>query len=366
MSVYFATLFCTYLLGIIGTINSRARTIKDDGQQFIIKRPLVLPFILAAGLLIAVSGLAKGMKDLYAYSLAFSQLPGDLSLAIAQRSGEPGWTLLAYIIKYYVLNDPQALLFTVALISNACVVYVIYRYSTLPALSLYLYVATGIFLWTMNGIRQFMIAALMFLCLRWIVRGKWLPFLLVVLLLSSIHRSALLMIPLYWVVRLQPWSRMTYLLISAFLVLVFAFDLIIPELAANIDGLWQTRYAETILATPGSNILRAALAFIPVVLSFYYRRKIAQMHNPLLNIAINFSLIYFFITVLALQASGNLISRTGIYAQLYTLLLIPYLIADVIPTRYRRFGYGVTMIVYLIFFIVQIFHGWTYYRSVLS
>ena len=59
----------------------------------------------------------------------------------------------------------------------------------------------------MNGMRQCLAAAILFIFNDLIVKGKFKLYLGVVLIVSTIHASALIMIPVYFIVRQDAWSK---------------------------------------------------------------------------------------------------------------------------------------------------------------
>ena len=79
-------------------------------------------------------------------------------------------------------------------------------------LSLFVYIASGIYTVSMNGIRQSLAAAIIFAATKYILDGNFKKFLLVILLASTIHQTALIFIPIYFIVRRKAWTRDTYIL----------------------------------------------------------------------------------------------------------------------------------------------------------
>lgn len=56
----------------------------------------------------------------------------------------------------------------------------------------------------MNGVRQFAAMAIWLLGIRYIVESKFVKYILIILLASAFHRSALILIPLYFVTKFTP------------------------------------------------------------------------------------------------------------------------------------------------------------------
>ena len=111
-------------------------------------------------------------------------------------------------------NDPQLLIFTTALITNVLIVITLYKYSRMIELSLFVFIASGMYTVSMNGIRQSLAAAIIFAATKYILDGNFKKFLLVILLASTIHQTALIFIPIYFIVRRKAWTRDTYILLG--------------------------------------------------------------------------------------------------------------------------------------------------------
>ena len=75
----------------------------------------------------------------------------------------------------------------------------------------------------LNGMRQFICVAVSFLCCDFIITGKFFKFLTMVAILIFIHSTAIFLIPIYFIARLKPWSKLVWLFIFVMvLITVFA------------------------------------------------------------------------------------------------------------------------------------------------
>ena len=103
-----------------------------------------------------------------------------------------GFGILQMILKKYS-DDPQIMIFTTALITNVLIVFVLYKYSRMFELSTYVYITGGLFLVSMNGIRQVLAAAIIFTATKYLINGNWFMYFLIVLFASTFHQSALIL-----------------------------------------------------------------------------------------------------------------------------------------------------------------------------
>ncbi|MEH7388619.1 EpsG family protein, partial [Bacillus sp. JJ1521] len=86
--------------------------------------------------LVAISGLRANIGDTYFYKHIFIINEFTWNFIISQ--GDIGFGILQKILKMYT-NDPQIMILISALITNVLIVSVLYKYSRLFELSLYVY-----------------------------------------------------------------------------------------------------------------------------------------------------------------------------------------------------------------------------------
>src|SRR5690606_31318416 len=111
--------------------------------------------------------------------------------------GDFGFNLFQLLLQQ-LSRDPQVLIFTTALITNLLIVYVFSQYSRMFEIAIYVFITSGMYITSMNGIRQYMAAAIVFTATRYIMDGNWKKFILISLLAGTIHNTALMMIPIYF------------------------------------------------------------------------------------------------------------------------------------------------------------------------
>ena len=126
--------------------------------------------------------------------------------------------------------------------------------------------------------RQFLAATMIFGALPLIIRKKYILSLFIVLAAMTVHKGALLMIPVLIIAHSRPWSKLMILSMVLFAVVLYFY-------IGHSD--WMSD--EELQAAQGSNPLRIAISSIPVILAFIGRKKIAEANNRLINLCINIS-----------------------------------------------------------------------------
>ena len=91
-------------------------------------------------------------------------------------------------------------------------------------MSLYLFVASGCHIaWMMNGLRQFLAVSIIMAATPLMLKRKYVPLIGVILLAATVHSSALIMIPIIFIVQGKAWNKKTLLFIGVTIVLTYVY-----------------------------------------------------------------------------------------------------------------------------------------------
>jgi len=249
-------------------------------------------FIIASFLLIIVSGLRSGIGDTGYYMYSFSNLSSDFGILFSD--SEFGFNIYQYVLKIF-LRHPQSLLFISSTITISLIMITIYKYSTSLFLSVFLFIASGYYVSTMNGLRQHLVAAILFFCVTLIIENRKILYFIIVILLSSVHNSAIILIPLYYFIKQRAWGRVTNIVLIFSIILFFGFQFSTNTLFSILDSTYYRSYISTFgtSAFAGASIVRVIVVAIPMVLSYIYKDRLREK-VPNSNIYMNFSLSFFF------------------------------------------------------------------------
>ena len=152
-------------------------------------------------------GMRKYVADTSQYISSFNSIPSDFQRVdkIDWEGKGPAFSALMFCLML-CLSRPSMVVDDNC-ISGVCVMIVLRKYSCDFFFSSFLFITLLTFFWMMNGMRQFICVALLFLCCDWIKDGKFTRFIIAVLLMSTVHTTAFLMIPIYFVARSKPWDK---------------------------------------------------------------------------------------------------------------------------------------------------------------
>lgn len=332
MGIFYATLFSTYILGLM------SRIMYDKRKRIVGMFWITLVLVI----LIVVAGLSRGIGDTGMYMHSYELYVNDLSSINWDRDG--GFALFNLILVQFSTN-PQTLVFAAALIIHLLNVKIFVKYRSYIELEIYLYITSGYYLVTMNGMRQCMAAACIFVITRLLINGKFKAYFICIVLISTLHASALAMIPLYFVVRQEAWSKNVFKLIVLSLIALLFYD---EFQVILFKALENTQYGEySSFNEGGSSIMRTIVNSVPIALAYLKRDEIKKIW-PESNIFVNIALINCIFV--AFGMFNWIFNRFTIYLQLYNFILIPYIIKNCLNGKERRLVYYGLIICYFIFF----------------
>lgn len=361
MIIYTGALFWVLLLMLYssgGTISLSRRQEATGVQAF-----------LAMFYLVFFLGMRSAGADTAAYLRSYADTQPGLGHAVRTlfnfREEETLFAAYGIVMKTLFGSNYTPYLFGIAAVSGFAVAKCLHRYSEGYFTSMLLFVLWGTWSWMINGIRQFMAVALTFLALSLIEESKPIRYFIVVFIASRIHTSALLMIPVYFLVHGEPWSIRTLI---AILVAVFAVLFTSPFLGAletvtegmDYNGVLSNSY---FLEDTGSNPIRTLVFAIPTVLAFMERDTIKHEAPDVIKICVNMSVICVCVSAIANVTSGIYIGRLPIYFSVYNMILLPWLFCHT-DIKDRAGWIPTLMLVYAAYFIYENYiHGHPYYMS---
>ncbi|WP_394218325.1 EpsG family protein [Halobacillus trueperi] len=337
LALVFTFAFCARFAGV--NIQTRTMVLPKPNKFFV---------LLALAILVIVSGLRSNIGDTYFYKRIYEI--NDFTWAFIQSQKDIGFGLLQALLKN-ISSDPQILVFTTALITNTLIILVLYKYSRLFELSLYVYITGGLFIVSMNGIRQVLAAAIAFTALRYIMNGNVKRYMIVILVASLFHQSALVLLPIYFLVRFKAWSKATVALLLLSVVIVIGFDQFSAVLFSAIEDTQYGEYKD--FTEGGASFLRVVVFGAPVVLAYLGRDKLRNIF-PKSDYIVNLTLVGLVFMIVSTQ--NWIFARFSIYFTLYQLILISWVVKLFRPRDEK-----------LIYFaIIVLYFGYFYFENVIN
>lgn len=289
------------------------------------------------------------LGDVSTYLNEFHRVEPSLS-AINWGGKGPGFQALVIAIKTVFGNNDTAYRVFIALIQSIPIILLLRYYSSNFISTMFLFVATATYTaWMMNGLRQYIAAAIVYSVTPLLLKKKYFPLILAILLASTVHNTVLVMLPIAFIVQGKAWNKRTILFIFGIIILFFvfsntgAFDDVAETMGYNI---------KTQSGVKGTSILRVAVNLVPSILAFVFRKKLNE-DDVILNVFINMSIVTSGLFLVSMVTSGILVGRLPAYTKLYNFILLPYLIEHCFDEKSRRIVYFVMVVLYLVFYYYQ-------------
>lgn len=328
------------------------------------KRYRWIAVLMIAIPLIYLAGTRANIGDTGAYRSAFlSMVPSwnGLMEIISSDSKDKGFSIITLLMKVVIGNHDMIYFTIIAAVCLMCVIYIYKKYSCNFIMSIFLFIASSDYIqWNYNGMRQFIAVSIAFAATDWLLEKKYFQYFFLILFLSTIHASALIMIPISFIVQGRGWNFKTVLLILGSFVAINYSDLTIGIIA---DFMMDTQYSSEIgqfLETEGTNILRVLVFCIPPVCALLFRKWIDRANSKLLNLSTNMAIASMGAYIVSSATSGIFVGRIPIYFSLYNYILLPWIVENVFEKRSQKIVYAVIILCYLIFYYYQMTVAWDF------
>lgn len=345
MVIYCSMLLLTVIFALAAGYYTKSYTLRlSDGAKQLRLKPRNFFIVLSFLPMFLVSALRYRVGvDYMSYTYIFDNINQGLP-----SHTEGGYEYLNRLVGFYTA-DAQWVYAVVAFLSIAMVVWGVFRYSPNPAYSLFLFVTMGYLFSSFNILRQYIAIALIFASLRLIREKKFWPFCAVVLIAMLFHKTAIIMIPLYFLLRLR--LKQSYMLVlSAIGLCCIPLRGVLTDLLVNT---FYPQYAGTSLIQPLSlfEVCYYALVFgLLILLCLRYKEKFFRDDY---NLILFNCVFYSFLVYLCLSFVPE-INRIAVYIEFFVILLVPRLFAVEENPKVRRLYYAITVIFFLAFFFVSV------------
>lgn len=351
MGILLINLFVVYISSFFARLDGKTKTLETNYKKY------NKVFIIIATLsLIIVSGFRyKSGTDFPTYTQIFEITANSKGPIDLKESTDVGFTIFCKILSS-ISKDPQIMFLGASIIINILIVCILAKYSKRFELSMWLYITTFVYYSTFNGLRQWMAAAIIFTGAKYLIEERnFKKYLLIVLFASLLHASAMVMIPVYFIINSKTFSMRNLYMVLGFTFAVFIYSKFIPMLEILLQSTQYSNYIEIFKTdTNGIHPLRLAVYFIPVAIFCLYYKILNKENEISIDRLGNLCVIGLLIMFMALRQV--FFARLIFYFDLYYLLLIPMLI-DIGDKKFKRFFYYTIAVGYFVFSYLLLISG---------
>ena len=263
--------------------------------------------------------------DIYHYIFNVSmQTDFNDFISIYSRRWEKGFLIFTKFISS-ISDNPQLLIATSSIISLFFVGRFIYIYSKKPALSVFLFITMRFYYFFMSNIRQSIALSLILFSYDFIKKKKIIQFLLIILIASQFHTTAVLFLPAYFIDRIKYSKKYTYGLALITSLIFVNFELLIGVVLNFVPSKY-TNYINTSYYTNAKNI--ANIANFAVTLFVLFLSYIFKYHNNSSNKSkISFYFLFLSTCIGLLTIKFGMLSRIQQYFYIFSIAIIPNILS---------------------------------------
>lgn len=318
---------------------------------------LVLPLAIWAGARVRLGDTAAYRINYFNAPSSLAELPAYLEV----HTKDKGFIVLMTAFKSMGIVNASHFFMIVALFQSWCLIFTFRKFSDSYWVCIFLFVASTDYLsWMFNGMRQFIAATVLFASFRLLVRGKFLPYCLIALVMSRIHGTALLMIPLAYIMQGKAFNRKTMLMIAGAALLMPFADRIMSILSGLLaDTQYNDITTNEIWANDdGTNPLRVLVYSVPALIALLGRRYIVRSNDRVMNMCVNGALITMATYMVSAVTSGIYVGRLPIYTTFYGYIALPWILKQIFEKLSTYLILLLMMMFYMIFYYIQLHFTW--------
>lgn len=227
----------------------------------------------------------------------------------------------------------RGVLATCALLVSACVFLAIFKSSRWPSFAVFLYVATGNYFLSLNVMRQYVAVALGLLAVAFVLDRKPWRFIVCIAAAASFHYSAIALLPLYALSRIELTPRRGVALIAFAFALSFVMAPAVLWVFRSCGAVHYAKYFRMALAHDGFEWIFFAINACFLAMGAWYWRG-ATAGNRFFAIWYGMSVIGT--AALAMSAAIPLMKRINYYYAAPQFLMLPEMLLAETDVRRRR------------------------------
>lgn len=360
MSVFVLTTLLVYLIFALGkrkTVTSEGITVNTeidinrDTQTFF--------FIVGVVIFAYVTGQRFAYGDTYAYMKSFTETTATAFdvLNNFQFGEEQLFLLINSFIRQYISTDPRMFVEIISFITIFPIFYFYYNYSGDLKFALLLFVLSGCWEHTMNGMRQYLASVIMLMAFSLLYKRKWYLYIPIAILAAQIHTSAYIFIVVYFIANKPAWGKFTKIMLVIGLFLLVTY----PVTGSFMNNLFveNTDYGEKYNTSEFNysiNIFRVAVMSVPVVVSFINRKNMIGKYKYY-DVVFNMSLLCAMCTLIGLFSA--VYARLNLYFEVFNVILLVWNIDDMIKQekyKWIKFACICCFIAYFIYQMIFTYH----------
>ena len=255
--------------------------------------------------------------DYQMYATGFQNMSASGFENLTYKDWETGFIIFTKLLGLIPGMDYQWYMIILSFIAIFPAAIFIYKNSEMPWLSTVLYVNMFMFFMTMNFLRQMIAVSLLMLAWHFMKKNKFIIFAIIIVFASFFHQTVLVMLPVYFLIKIKPGAR--ELLIYGFILLWFytastnVFDL--------VTSFFHEEYRGSVFIDEGVSFVYAILpVFITVVAFMLIKTETINLTNENKYLT---NLTFIGALMMVTMSKHSIIERLSYYFIIFMILLVP-------------------------------------------
>lgn len=307
--------------------------------------------VFLAFLILAISfgfrGISAAVNDEYAYRNRVLRMAGVELQTVMKGTSEYIDTIACWLVARFLPGESQWILVYYSAVTYAIFIIFISKYCDNFEFGVLLLFLLNIVNVSMNTMQQMEAVAIATLGIPYIYKRNFIKYAIVIAVAAMVHNSAIILLAIYFIANMKPWSAKFVGIAFAFVIVMVLFNTVAPNLFSRMEILEE--YDDTFGS--GVKTITVIVAFIPVAFAFFMRSYFPEDDDEL-NCAINMSLIYAMIYLVSTQ--NKYVARFGMYIQPYLIVLYTRALTHLKKENLSAIikfglvaGYGATMVYFV-------------------
>ncbi len=188
--------------------------------------------------------------------------------------------------------------------------------SSRPSLSILLFVISGLYFDSFNLVRQYMAISILLYSLKFLIRNEFKKYALYIIIASTFHNSAIIMLPLYFFLKMRLTPLKKFVFISILFVSFPFLDRIIFYLISLTKYSYYFDTSYNTINPAYSEIITSSILF--VIASLFCKKAKSDKE---FNIFYNYSILFFVISLLSFKII--LAYRILAYFKVIAIFIVP-------------------------------------------
>lgn len=269
--------------------------------------------------------------DTQSYVQAFGRIINNTLTTADKNWLGIGYTAICKLIGFVIGNNYICLNMIIGFLTLFFFYKAIWNNSDIPTLSLYIFISMCLFYQTLNQSRQMLAIAIVFYSIQYIKTKNIKGFIFFVLLATTIHSSAIVFLPFYYLCRLNINKKNMCIYIGISFFCYFFFDILLSFINQTTYGqIYQNTsyYTESL-----SSILNLGVRVIMLILVLIFSKKTINEDE---NNKIFYNLVIWCTIIQLLTTKIYIFGRITTYFFTSYILLIPNIINSIAKDRKNR------------------------------